>query len=161
MHGVILGINLHDYKSELKIGDLVTFDDGHDDFYILEKIYNRYGDEPNAEESPLKYYVRSHSSDVLINFERFEISKAHIAFFDYDKYYNENKKILLGYINNEDINHIKGKLAVDYEIAFSEFDTIKMDDILGLDFEGIIINKTYELADSKQVMKYFSINKPE
>jgi len=167
MHGVILGINLYDYKSKLCRGDLVTIDDGFDDYTILRKVDKRYGKQPDEPDTPFEYFVRSKSSNVLMNYARNELSKANIGFFDYDAYYNTGKKILLGCIWNDDMNHIKGKFAVQYDVPFSEFYKIKMDDIIELDFDGKIKTKTieYQLNENYKVlkmkMKYFKINIPK
>ena len=159
MHGVILGTNLCDYTNELSQGDLVVVDDGFNDFVILEKVDPRYGKQPDDHDTAYKYFVRSKSSGVLMNYARCEISKASIAFYDYTAYYTMNKKVLLGAISLEDINHIKGKYAVDLEIPFSEFNKIKMDDIIGLDFHGTIETKkiSYKGKKKPDEVKYFKI----
>ena len=167
MHGVILGINLYDFKSELHKGDLVTVDDGFDDYTILRKIDPRFGKQPDEPDTPFQYFVRSKSSNILMNYARNEISKAHIGFFDFDAYYNTGKKVLLGAISESDINHIKGKFAVEYDIPFSEFHKIKMDDIIGLDFHGKVQTRSYDYKTNenseavKTAVKYFKIDKPK
>jgi hypothetical protein len=167
MHGVILGINLYDYKTELSKGDLVTIDDGFEDYTILRKIDKRHGKRLDEPDTPFMYFVRSKSSNVLMNYARNELSKASIGFFDYEAYYNHNKKILLGAIWNDDMNHIKGKFAVEYDVPFSDFHKIKLDDIIGLDFEGTITTKKldYQVNENSKVikteLKYFKIDIPK
>lgn len=161
MHGVILGINLCDYQSELEVGDLVVLNDGYEDYILLEKIDPRYGKQPDEPDTPLKYFVRSKSSGKLMFYDRTELSKAHICFFDYDSHFNHNKKILLGAISETDLNHIKGKFAMESEIPFSEFGKIKVDSFIGLDFEGETINKTFIVNKRKEKLKIFKINIPK
>ena len=163
--GIILGINLHDYKSILNVGDLVVVDDGMEDFCILEKIDPRYGKLEDDANTPFKYFVKSRTNNNLINYERSEISKANLAFFDYYEYFNNGKLVLLGAISAIDINYIKGKYAVDLDIPWSAFNTIKKDDFLGLDFYGIVedIVLDYECSPdqlTQSIVKYFKINKP-
>jgi len=170
MRGVILGINLYDYKSELIEGDLVIINDGFEDCTILEKIDRRYGKQPDEPDTPFAYFVTpkpSKPNKRLVNYARDEISKATIAFFDYDAYYNHNKKILLGSVDMTQINHIKGKHAVEYDIPFSEFDKINLEDIIELDFEGTIKTKTvdYQYKEGAEIvktkLKYFKVNIPK
>lgn len=163
--GVILGINLHDYKSTLNEGDLIVVDDGMEDFCILEKIDPRFGKLLNDEDNPYMYFVKSKINNRLINYERNEISKANIAFFDYHEYYNNGKMVLLGAISAVDINYIKGKYAVELDIPWSAFHLIKKTDVLGLDFYGTVedVILDYDCSPdqlTQSSIKYFKINKP-
>lgn len=162
MHGVILGINLHDYKTDLKLGDLVVLDDGCEDYYVIEKIDPRYGKLEGDDDTPFKYFIKSRFNNELMNFSREEMSKGNIAFFDYNNYYKNNKKILLGAISLEDLNHIKGKYAMEFDIAYSEFNKIQYDDLISQEFYGDIKIKDIDINNnSKTVIKYFMVNKPE
>lgn len=164
MHGIILGYTLHDFRSELKEGDLVAIDNGYEDeIFVLEKIDPRFGKFDDEPDTPYQYLVRSRNES-LVEYERCEISKAHVAFFDYHKWFKEGVRILLGAISFEDITHIKGKYANDHELGFSEFKNITMTDLIGLDFIGECTTKdiTYDTSpDVKHVIKYFKIDKPE
>lgn len=164
MRGIILGLNLYDFTSELKVGDIVTID-GTDDFYTLLKIDPRYGKNKGEEDNPYKYFVKSKFCDELMNFERSEISKANIAFFDYYEWFNNGKKKLLGIVSALDHNHIKGKVALNYDYGFSQFNLISIDDFIGLDFYGSIKEKELYLSTSPDsnvinVIKYFNISIP-
>lgn len=162
MHGVILGINLCNYTTDLKAGDLVVIDDGCNDFIMLEKIDPRYGKQPDDSDTPYKYFVRSKPGGKLMNYARTEISLANLAFFDYEAYYTNGKLILLGAISNDDLNHIKGKFAMESEIPFSKFNKIKIDNFINLDFEGEIISEKVTINNNKkEIIKFFKINKPK
>jgi len=161
---VLLGYSLYDFKSDLKEGDLVTFNDGYDErIYTLEKIDPRYGKRLNDPDTDFKYLVRGQylNTNQLVSYERSEISKAHIAFFDYYKYYKEGKKIILGAISNEDLMYIKAKYANELELPFSEFHIIKLSDLTELDFYGFTINQEIKSHGKISVIQYFKIEKPE
>jgi len=164
---VLLGYSLRDYKSDLKEGDLVTIDNGYDDqLFILDKIDPRYGKRKDEPDTAFKYLIKGqYNIDQHINYERTEISKAHLAFFDYQKYYKEGKRILLGGISAEDLTYIKAKHANDLELPFSEFHKISLTDLIGLDFYGSTVNKELYYENSPgtgvTVIQYFKIEKPE
>lgn len=160
---ILLGYSLHDFKTDLKEGDLISFTDGYDDrIYTLDKIDPRYGKRRDDPDTDFKYLVKGqYNIDQLVCYERSEISKAHIAFFDYYKYYKENKKILLGGISNEDLTYIKAKYANELEIPFSEFNTIKISDLIELDFYGSTINQELTTSKGISVFQYFKLEKPE
>lgn len=162
---VLLGYSLFDYKSDLKEGDLVMIDNGYDDrLFTINKIDPRFGKRKDEPDTVFKYLIKGvYNVDQYINFERGEISKAHLAFFDYHKYYKEGKRVFLGGISSEDLNYIKAKHANELEIPFSEFDTIKLTDLIDLDFYGSTYNKEYYNKNNTEVtvVQYFKIDKPE
>jgi hypothetical protein len=138
MKGVILGITTHDYKSQLKQNDLVSID-GH--FYNLELIDPRFMKRDDDIDNPYMYFIKEPISGELMNFKRSEISKANIAVFDFDKYYDKNIKIMIGNLNPEDLRNIKAKHALDWDVPTQKIDEITLADILELSFNGEIISK--------------------
>lgn len=156
---IILGYTLHDYKSQLKKGDLVYVDNC---FYNIEKL----DDTLNKD---YKYYVKSKINGELMNFERSELSKANIAYFDYDLYTQHNiKKMIASIPLNDseyikDIIYIKAKFANEWEMGRSEFDQIQSCDFIDLDFTGQLINKTVTHYPDQPPINYtlFKINVPE
>jgi hypothetical protein len=163
---VLLGYSLHDYKSELKQGDLVSINDGFEQIYLLDKIDPRYGKRKDEPDTDFRYLVKGqYNMTQHVAYERSEISKAHLAFFDFHKYYKEGKKIFLGGISAEDLMYIKAKYANDMELGFSEFNQIQMNDLVGLDFHGSTYNKElyydHQPGTGVTVIQYFKIDKPE
>jgi len=159
MQGIILGYSLHDYKSILKENELVCIDN---EFYCLEKIDPLFMKNKGEEINPFMYLVRSKVNNEIMNFERSEISKANIAIFDSNAYFNSNKKIKLGDISPEDIKNIKYKYIFEWDLDSStNINDIHINDLIELTFEGEIIEKEYisiyEDA-SPTVVKYFKLN---
>lgn len=166
MKVIILPINLYQDKNDIKENDLVCIDDV---YYNIEKIDPRYNVEVGQPDNPFKYFVRSKINGNLMNFERKEITKANIAYFDYDKY---NKYGIKHYIAQvpykdpdfiSDINHIKGKFAYEWDMGRSEFDSIHLDDFIGLEFEGEYIQKEIQHHPDQEPIKInqFKIKMPE
>lgn len=161
MKGVILGITMHDYKTDLKVNDLISVD-GH--FFNLEKIdprFMRNEGEPNNENM---YFIIEPVSGQLMNYKRDEISKASIGIFDYDKYYNENKKLMIGNLNPDDLRNIKAKHALEWDVPTDKIDSITFADILELSFEGEIVTKEYSapypdaINTTPTIVKYFKVS---
>jgi hypothetical protein len=144
MKVIILPINLYDYKSELKVKDLVCIDDV---YYNIEKIDTKYNVKPGEPDNIYKYFIRSKINNELMNFARNELSKCNIAYFDYNTYVQSGiKKYVAQVPFNDpnfisDINHIKGKFAYEWDMGKSEFDFIHTQDFINLDFEGDYIEK--------------------
>ena len=100
-----------------------------------------------------------------MNFARNELVKCHYGFFDYDKYFKDGKRVLLGAVSFEDITYIKAKRLNELELGYSQLNNIKIDDIMGMDFYGDIVEKQM-IEDSNPDLPmaskliYFRINKP-
>jgi hypothetical protein len=158
MKGVILGIPLHDYKSELNANDLVYIKD-NDMYFNLEKIDARYGKREGEPDNEYKYFVKEPVSGELMNFKRDELSKANIAVFNYQEYYENNRKIMIGNIFPEDLRNIKAKHALEWDLPFENIDKIKNSDILELAFEGEQVTKEYMAYPDypATVVKYFKL----
>lgn len=149
MKVIILAIQIHSDKTELKVNDLVYIESLG--FYTnIVQINDRYGmTEPNVI-NPYKYFIEDPVSGVLLNFAREEVVKSNIAYFDYDKYNNYGIKSYVAqvpfndpkFIN--DINHIKGRIALDYDLGKSQFNSIHTSEFIGLEFEGEFIAKTIQ-----------------
>lgn len=136
MKGVILGVNLHDYKTELKAGALVWIDN---EFYKLEKIDPSFGD--------VKYFVNSKINNEPMNFERNEVSKATIQIFDSRIYYGEGKQVRIGYLSPSDIRNMRAKTVFEWDLPSSEIDNIHDVDLIGHEFDGetlIKLEQDYE-----------------
>ena len=148
MKVIILGIKIHSDKSELQKGDLVYVKDL--DFYTnIYKVDDKFGIINAGETNEYKYFIQSPVTGALLNFSREELIKSNIAYFDYEKY----KKGIKSYVAQvpfndpkfiKDINHIKGRIALDYDLGKSQFDMINTSDFLGLVFEGDFIVKTIQ-----------------
>lgn len=160
---VILAYSLHDYKSELKINDLVMIDD---EFYNIVKIDPRYGvklDEPDNEH---KYFVQSKINDNLMNFERKEISKATLGYFHAKPYFENNVKKLICQVPitnpdyKTDINYIKAKFACDWDMGKSEFDHIQTSQLHELTIEGTIKEHKVDIMyhNEQPNFKSFKVN---
>ncbi len=163
MRGIILPYRLNN-DTEIKIGDLVSDVDEYM-YYIVTHLNPRYKKEAQQDDNPYNIFVKNFNSDEELNFCKEELIKLHCGFFDYDKYYRQNKKIFLGHISALDINYIKCKVANDYEYAYSELYKITDDYLLGLSFDGEIKSKEYfeeSLPTMPVITKidYFMINKP-
>lgn len=152
MNGIVLAVNTNDYTSELKIGDLVTLDD-YDDFYeivdINDTIYDR--------KTQYKYYIRSKINNNLMNFKRSELSKAYLAVFDLNSYYNYGKKIKIGNITQSDIRNMKFKYILEHDLNSNKINDVTLADLIGLEFFGeinnITINNMYQRPETVQYFK--------
>lgn len=147
VESVILCYNTYDYKSDLKINDLVCIED---EYYNILKINPRYGKKDNESDNEYKYFVESKINGELMNFKRSEISKANLGYFYADAYFNNNiKKIICTVpINNpeykKDINYIKAKFACDWDMGKSEFESIQTCHLNELTINGTV---TYHERD--------------
>lgn len=154
MIGIILGLNTEDKYTPLELGDLVSMDDGSDTFYTVSRI------EESKFPNFTVYEIKNEFLNKYHSLYREEINKSSIAFFDKYEYFNNSQKVFIGKILIEDINHIKGKFAVQYDLGFSDFDKIKEVDVIGLEFEGETIFRELELPEDKiKKIKYFQIFK--
>lgn len=156
--GIILGYEIfYQLDKPLKVGDLVQRldeDESEDNFYTIIKI---------DESKDFPYYLKSKENGELINFCREELGKSHCAFFDHEEYVNTGAKIMLGGISIEDINYIKAKKLNELELGWSYLDKIKYEDLLGLEFDGFILEKKMILDSDanfpmEEVIKYFRVN---
>jgi len=159
MKGVILGILLHDYKSQLKVNDLVCIDD---QFFNLDKIDPRLMREEGQADNPNMFCITEPISGELMNYRRDELSKASSGIFDYDKYYNNNQKVMLGNINIDDLRNMKAKVALEWEVPTDKIDTVKIVDILEQCFDGEVITKEFKSPYSDDntpptKVKYFKL----
>lgn len=166
MRGIILAYSLHDYTSPLKAGDLVYIHEEFEEYYELIKVDPRHGRYEHESDTQYPYIVKTkYNHSIYDCFSREEISKANVAFFDHEKWYRHGKMVMLGAISAADLTYIKAKYANEWEMAWSEFDKIHAHDLVGLDFDGDVVEQelhydTVPGAD-KTVIKYFRINKPE
>lgn len=160
MKGILLAYELlHQKEMKLNVGDLVIQNDNEyydNNYYNIEKI---------TDNQLYCYYIKSLTNGELMNFARNELVKCHYAFFDYDKYYKEGKRVLLGALSFDDMEYIKLKKLNDLELGYSQLNTIKVSDIIGMEFNGSIKEKTI-IEDSdpnfpmSSILTYFKINKP-
>jgi hypothetical protein len=157
MKGIVLAIDLYDYKSELKVKDLVKIDDI---YYSIIKIDKRYNKSEGEEDNEYCYFVKSKQNDELMNFKRNEISKCNIGIFDSLEYFKSGKKIQLGQISLEDLNNIKSKALLEWDLPYSDINNVLFDDILELEFNGYIIQKefTTHYDDTITLVKYFKLS---
>jgi len=138
---VILCYNLHDKKGEVKLNDLVCIDD---DFYNIVKIDPRYKVNKGEPDNKFKYFVKSKINDELMNFSREEISKAGLAYFYAEPYFENNvKKFICAVpLNNEsakrDINYIKAKFACEWDMGASELKDIPTQHLHELTINGFV-----------------------
>jgi len=147
MKGVILGVNLHDYKTELKTGELVCIDN---EFYKLEKIDPTFGD--------VKYFVNSKINNEPMNFERSEISKATIQIFDSLIYYGEGKQVRIGYLSPSDIRNMRAKTVIEMDLPSSEIDNIHDVDLIGHEFDGnVLIKQEQDYEFITHPVAYFKV----
>jgi len=156
MKGIILGVDLCDYKSELKVRDLVVIDNI---FYTIELIDKRYKKNKDEQDNENCYFVKSLINGSLMNFNREEISKATISIFDSNLYFNTGTRIKLGNISNIDLRNIKYKAILDWDLPNSDVDKMNDLELIDLEFEGYIIEK--EVKDHfgvSSVIKYFKLN---
>lgn len=164
MRGVILAYSVP--MTTLSVGDIVQPTDGYEDnIYTIAKIDPRYGKQPDDDDTPFKYFIASKDNGELMNFSKDELVKMNTAFFDYDKYFKEDRIIFLGAISYMDLNYIKAKKAVELDLGYSDIKNIHMANLVGMDFYGDITNKvlsTESSADnpSNEVITYFRIDKP-
>lgn len=157
MEGIILAFSLNDYKSELKVGDLVCLDEEYEEYSTLINIDNRFLCRPDEEDNKAKYIFIS-DLGYKINFERSEISKAHLAFFDAKSYFNNNKKIKIGDISSEDLRNIKFKAIIDNNLEISDIDNLTSDYLIGLTFTGTVQKKqTKTLKNVTDEYEYFKL----
>ena len=159
MKGVILGFTLHDYKSPLNVNDLVCIDGN---FYNLDKIDPRFMKEEGQADNPNMYFITEPVSGEYMNFQRNEISKANIGIFDYNEYYNNNRKVMLGNLSSEDLRNMKAKAAIEWEVPTDKIDTLNHADILEQCFEGEVITKEFhsqypEDNTPPTIVKYFKL----
>lgn len=153
--GIILGIDLCDYKSELKQNDLVCIDG---EFFNLEKIDPRWNKEPGEPDTLNKYFVRSKVNGELMNFERNEISKSNIAIFDSKIWFDEGKKIRLGNVTPSDLRAMRAKVMYEWDLPINTIDTINDEQLLEHIFNGTIVEKeitNYENPSTK--IQYFKL----
>lgn len=153
--GIILGIDLCDYKSELKQKDLVCIDG---DFFNLEKIDPRWNREQGESDNPNKYFVRSKVNGELMNFERSEISKSNIAIFDSKIWFEEGKKVRLGNVTPSDLRAMRAKVMYEWDLPIDSIDSINDEQLLEHQFSGNIIEKeitNYENPSTK--VQYFKL----
>lgn len=155
MKGIILGVDLKDYKSLLKESDLIFVDD---EFYNLEKIDQRWNCKEGDPDNVNCYFVKSKINGELMNFERNEISKANISIFDSNRWFNDNIKIRLGSISQEDVRNMKFKSVIEWDIPTEKVDTLTDFDLLNLEFEGEVIEKEiYNYENPPTLVKYFKL----
>lgn len=151
IRGIILAYNVTD-KTKLKEKDLVQRLDGYDNnYYIIENI--------NLDYYPNQYFLKSKDNDIYINFSEDELIKCNYAFFDYNEYYKSGNKILLGAVSFSDIITIKSKKLYEFDMGISEINKITDEDIIGLDFYGSIVTKEIINDNSKDIIKYFKLDK--
>lgn len=156
MRGIILGVNLHDYRNELQEGELVFIDNI---YYKLEKIDKRWNKLDHEEDNHICYFVRSKINDELMNFERKEISKASISIFDSERYFLDGKRIKLGNISNENLRNIKAKALLDWDMPLSQLDNVHDVDLLELEFDGYVTEMDVEDQEGVlSIVKYFKLN---
>lgn len=155
---VILCINSYDYKSELKLNDLVVHDD---EFYNIVKIDDKYKVNEN-ETNEYKYFVESKVNGELMNFKRSELSKATLGYFDSTEYFENNRKLLICTVPlqnpafKDDINYIKAKFANDWEMGASEFKDIQTSHLHELTINGTIKQHTQEYIEGSGSMPSFN-----
>lgn len=155
---VILCYNLHDYKSELKLNDLVVHDD---EFYNIVKIDDKYNVNEN-ETNEYKYFVESKVNGELMNFKRSELSKAALGYFDSIEYFENNKKKFICHVPLEnpafkdDINYIKAKFANEWDMGASEFKNIQTCHLHELTINGTIKHHTREYIEGSGSMPNFN-----
>lgn len=143
MNGIILGVSLKDFRTELKKGDLVCYDEEFDDFYTIIEINDKFLVKEKGTTNDAKYIVVNKVNGKLINFERNEISKSTLAIFDADRYFEDGVKIKIGNISNEDILNMKYKVLIEEDRPRSDLERIMKDDLIGLTFVGDIVKKPY------------------
>jgi hypothetical protein len=164
MRAVILAYKVQ--KDRVEAGDLVKRTDGYDELYTVVEVNPRYMRLPDQEDNPYKYFLRSKVNDELMNFSLEELEKYNVAFFDYDKYYKHNKKVMVGFISIGDINYIKSKRAFELDLGFSQLKDIGFDELVGMDFCGEIetVGMVEDSSADTPVMTqihYFRIDKPK
>lgn len=159
MKGIILGITLHDHKSQLKVNDLVCIDGS---FFNLNKIDNRFMKKEGESDNEYMYFVTEPVSGEPMNFKRDELSKANIGIFDSVQYFATGKKIMIGNIMSEDLRNMKARVAIEWDIPSEKIDSLTHADILELEFEGDVITKevTQQYPDDltpPTIVKYFKL----
>lgn len=156
MKGIILGVNLFDYKSEIKNNDLVCIDD---EFYNIVKIDPRWNKSEGEPDNKNCYFVKSKINDNLMNYERSEISKASIAIFDSVAWFSDGKKIRLGNITKDDLRNMKFKACLEWDIATNDVDNVLDADLIELEFNGDVIEKEiYNYENPSTLIKYFKLS---
>ncbi len=157
MEGIILGITLNDYRSQLQVSDLVCVDDI---YYKLEKIDARYLVADGEPDNENKYIVSSKVNGEPMNFSRSEISKANIGVFDASKWFNENKRIMLGKVSNEDMRNIRAKHLIDFDLSLDLIDSVHNQDLIDLTFNGEVFEKevvSQYIDELPTLIKYFKV----
>lgn len=138
---VILCYNLHDKKCKLVENDLVCIDD---EYYNIVKIDPRYNMKEYEPDNPNMYFVKSKINGDLMNFERNEVSKASLAYFYAQPYFETGKKKFICPVpitNSEyqkDINYIKAKFACDWDMGLSELKQIPTEHLHELTISGFV-----------------------
>lgn len=156
MKGIILGVDLCDHKSQLKIKDLVSIDG---EFYNIVKIDPRWNRNEGEKDNENCYFVKSKINSELMNFERSEISKANIAIFDSKMWFEEGKKIRLGNIAQTDMRNMKFKACIEWDIPTEQVDFITDELLLELEFNGEVIDKEiYNYENPPTLVKYFKLS---
>lgn len=160
--GVILPINLYDYKSELKATDLICLNESTlygDVYFNLDKIDKRFLKEVNEPDNEYCYFITDPVTNEPMNYKRSEVSKCNIGIFDANIYYETGKKVLLGSILNSDMKNIKAAACLKFDVPLEHVNTITLSDLLELEFKGTIVTKEYnpDIPDLQSYIKYFKL----
>lgn len=157
MEVVILCYNLHDYKSKIELKDLVYIGG---EYYNVVKIDPNYGME-DKQINPAMYFVESKINGELMNFERSEISKSMLGYFDANEYFKNDKKkfICTVPISNpafkKDISYIKAKFACGWDMGTSDFDSIQTCHLNELTVNGLVIEHTRDVIQCRAELPNF------
>jgi hypothetical protein len=161
--GIILGISLHDTKSELKEGDLVCIKDSvsyDNTFYTLRKIDPRFLKKEGTEDNPAMYIINDRKNNEPMNFERNELCKANYGVFDYDAYFKDSSKIKLGEVTPENMRNLKAKHLLEQDMLLSEIDNILFEDLIEMEIVGNVVERevgfTYP-GEMPTLVKYFVV----
>jgi hypothetical protein len=129
-------------------------------YYTVIKIDPRYGKKNGEPDNEYKYFVRSKINGELMNFAEHEIKLVYLSVYDYDKYFNENKRVFLGNISPNDLKELKYKIILENNLTSIE--DVYPDDMIELKYEGEIIDKAiindFDLDNtSTSTIKYFKL----
>lgn len=151
MKGVILAMPINNKKDTLHKGDIVYINDWDNKVYIIKDVDPRFLKKPTEDDNPAMYILESENGEDM-NFEREELTKATLGFFDADSYYTHNKYVKIGDIHPKDLRNIKFKALLEKDLHSSQINEITILDIIGLNFDGEI--KKIDIKVNERVLDY-------
>lgn len=159
-------LNHQSKEQNLAAGDLILIRaEGQDSTYlaILDHINPRYGKSDGQPDNSYPYFIKNYDNQ-LINYGKHEVLKQDIAWFDSNLWHQTGKKILLGHISNDDLNHIIAKKLIENDMGWSERDKITKKDLIGIECNGKIefkqlIETGYDPIPSASIYKKFKLDR--